>query len=70
MLADTQTHTQTDRQTNRNIPFPYRGGEKIQNYGMFNAARTEWSKQKNVEKRSNDTQQHAVDNSTNTYTNT
>ena len=26
VLADRQTHTQTDRQTDRNIPLPYWGG--------------------------------------------
>ena len=26
MLADRQTHTQTDKQTDRNTPLPYGGG--------------------------------------------
>ena len=29
-LADRQTHTQTDRQTDQNTPLPYRGGVKSQ----------------------------------------
>jgi len=57
MLADRQTHTQTDRQNDRNTPLPYRGGvktDKPPNYrALFSLERNgvEWKKEgKNLPK--------------------